>query len=96
MTPPPNSLGGPIRQGSFCWVSTDPRGFGYWRQCAGAQQGEDAYAAAAAAAAETAVAAAVATAAAPACSEQCFEPSRGECLRRVKAFVLRGGATLPT
>lgn len=46
MTPPPNSLGGPIRQGSFCWVSTDPRGFGYWRQCAGAQQGEDAYAAA--------------------------------------------------
>lgn len=33
--PPTQSLGGPIRQGSFCWVSTDPRGFGYWRSCAG-------------------------------------------------------------
>jgi hypothetical protein len=34
MGPPPmQSLGGPIRQGSYCWITTDNRGLGYWRLC---------------------------------------------------------------
>jgi len=31
--PPTQSLGGPIRQGNYCWISTDHRGLGYWRTC---------------------------------------------------------------
>jgi hypothetical protein len=33
MAPPTQSLGGPVRQGNYCWISTDQRGFGYWRTC---------------------------------------------------------------
>jgi hypothetical protein len=33
MAPPTQSLGGPVRHGNYCWVSTDQRGFGYWRSC---------------------------------------------------------------
>lgn len=33
--PQGHSLGGPIKQGAYCWVSTNLTGAGYWALCGG-------------------------------------------------------------
>lgn len=31
--PRTNSLGGPIKQGAYCWITTNLTGAGYWYSC---------------------------------------------------------------
>lgn len=31
--PRTNSLGGPVKQGSYCWITTTLTGAGYWHLC---------------------------------------------------------------